>query len=73
MARNSGDGDSEAFHDLSPSLRRLAEICVEAASKSLVILNELREKEIIGMPLLSAHVHTITIGSVLLTGRSAVK
>lgn len=46
MARNSGEGESAAYNEVSPTLRRLAEICVESASKSLAILNELRNREI---------------------------
>ncbi|KAH6685845.1 hypothetical protein F5X68DRAFT_241104 [Plectosphaerella plurivora] len=46
MARNSGEGESAGYNEVSPTLRRLAEICVESASKSLAILNELRNWEI---------------------------
>ncbi|CCF41839.1 hypothetical protein CH063_11995 [Colletotrichum higginsianum] len=48
MARNSRDPEREdPQSEVSPALVRLAEICVEAASKSLVILQELRKKEIL--------------------------
>ncbi|GKT54619.1 fungal specific transcription factor domain-containing protein [Colletotrichum tofieldiae] len=48
MARNSRDPEREGSRsEVSPALVRLAEICVEAASKSLVILQELRKREIL--------------------------
>ncbi|KAH9231564.1 hypothetical protein K456DRAFT_1763336 [Colletotrichum gloeosporioides 23] len=48
MARNSRDPEREgARNEVSPALVRLAEICVETASKTLVILQELRKKEIL--------------------------
>lgn len=48
MARFSRDPENtEASQGVSPALRRLAEICVETASKTLVILRELRNKEIL--------------------------
>ncbi|KAJ3544568.1 hypothetical protein NM208_g2983 [Fusarium decemcellulare] len=47
MARNIRDPESEAAANLSPTLRRLAEICVEAARKSLTILQALRSTELI--------------------------
>ncbi|KAF4982675.1 hypothetical protein FDECE_17463 [Fusarium decemcellulare] len=47
MARNVRDRESEAAANLSPTLRRLAEICVEAARKSLTILQALRSTELI--------------------------
>ncbi|TQN67112.1 putative transporter, partial [Colletotrichum shisoi] len=48
MARNIRDPEREGSQsEVSPALVRLAEICVEAASKSLVILQELRKKEIL--------------------------
>ncbi|KAF9869750.1 fungal specific transcription factor domain-containing protein [Colletotrichum karsti] len=48
MARNSRDPEREGSRtEVSPALIRLAEICVETASKSLVILQELRKKEIL--------------------------
>ncbi|KAH0426602.1 fungal specific transcription factor domain-containing protein [Colletotrichum camelliae] len=48
MARNSRDPDREdARNEVSPALVRLAEICVETASKTLVILQELRKKAIL--------------------------
>ncbi|KAL0936057.1 fungal specific transcription factor domain-containing protein [Colletotrichum truncatum] len=48
MARNSRDPErGGSRNEVSPALVRLAEICVETASKSLVILQELRKKEIL--------------------------
>ncbi|KAK6227416.1 fungal specific transcription factor domain-containing protein [Colletotrichum tabaci] len=48
MARSSRDPEREGPQsEVSPALVRLAELCVEAASKSLVILQELRKKEIL--------------------------
>ncbi|EQB55597.1 hypothetical protein CGLO_04463 [Colletotrichum gloeosporioides Cg-14] len=48
MARDSRDPEREdARNEVSPALVRLAEICVETASKTLVILQELRKKEIL--------------------------
>ncbi|OHW93436.1 fungal specific transcription factor domain-containing protein [Colletotrichum incanum] len=48
MARNSRDPERDGSRsEVSPALVRLAEICVEAASKSLVILQELRKREIL--------------------------
>lgn len=49
MARNSRDPEREDSHNgVRPALVRLAEICVETASKILVILQELRKSEILG-------------------------
>ena len=49
MAKDSREeGEGDALNEVSPTLRRLAEICVEAARKSLVILQELRKQEILG-------------------------
>ncbi|RSM09441.1 hypothetical protein CEP52_004071 [Fusarium oligoseptatum] len=47
MARNVRDRESEPAPNLSPTLRRLGEICVEAARKSLAILQALRNTELI--------------------------
>lgn len=48
MARKTHETETEAHGYPSPSLRRLAEVCVQAASKSLLILQELCERGIIG-------------------------
>lgn len=48
MARNVRDRESESAPNLSPTLRRLGEICIEAARKSLAILQALRNTELIG-------------------------
>lgn len=48
MARNVRERDAEPTTNLTPTLRRLAEICVEAARKSLAILQMLRNTELIG-------------------------
>ncbi|KAH8672931.1 hypothetical protein BGZ61DRAFT_427508 [Ilyonectria robusta] len=47
MARNVRERDAEPTTNLTPTLRRLAEICVEAARKSLAILQMLRNTELI--------------------------
>ncbi|KAM5359267.1 hypothetical protein ACJZ2D_014615 [Fusarium nematophilum] len=47
MARNVRDREPEAAANVSPTLRRLGEICVEAARKSLAILQALRTTELI--------------------------
>ncbi|KAK1532308.1 uncharacterized protein CCOS01_04291 [Colletotrichum costaricense] len=47
MARNSRDPDREDHSGVRPALVRLAEICVETASKILVILQELRKNKIL--------------------------
>ncbi|KAL2874406.1 hypothetical protein SGCOL_010386 [Colletotrichum sp. CLE4] len=48
MARNSRDPERNGSHsDVSPALVRLAEICIETASKTLVILQELQKREIL--------------------------
>ncbi|KAK1722606.1 uncharacterized protein BDZ83DRAFT_582762 [Colletotrichum acutatum] len=47
MARNSRDPDREDHSGVRPALVRLAEICVETASKILVILQELRKSKIL--------------------------
>ncbi|KAF4966457.1 hypothetical protein FSARC_5863 [Fusarium sarcochroum] len=47
MARNSFSGGSDLYTSMSPTLRRLADACVEAARKSLVILHGLRKQDII--------------------------
>ncbi|KAM0272166.1 hypothetical protein ACHAQH_008843 [Verticillium albo-atrum] len=49
MARNTRDQVSENTTGLSPALRRLGDICVEAARKSLVILQALHNAELIGL------------------------
>ncbi|ENH74301.1 Putative transcriptional regulatory protein C3C7.04 [Fusarium oxysporum f. sp. cubense race 1] len=47
MARNSFSGGNDLYTSMSPALRRLADICVEAARKSLVILHGLCKQDII--------------------------
>ncbi|KAL6884748.1 hypothetical protein GGI43DRAFT_419296 [Trichoderma evansii] len=47
MARSSGSDHNDSYQTMSPTLRRLADICVEAARKSLVILQGLRKQGII--------------------------
>ncbi|KAK1625535.1 hypothetical protein BDP81DRAFT_328235 [Colletotrichum phormii] len=48
MARNSRDPERDGSRsDVSPALVRLAEICVETASKTLVILQELQKRGIL--------------------------
>lgn len=49
MARESPgrEMDEQQHGSVSPALRRLAEICVEAASKTLVILQHLRKRELV--------------------------
>ncbi|KAH6886198.1 hypothetical protein B0T10DRAFT_530450 [Thelonectria olida] len=47
MARNVRERDADPTTNLTPTLRRLAEICVEAARKSLAILQMLRNTELI--------------------------
>lgn len=54
MARSSGSDDNDSYQTMSPTLRRLADICVEAARKSLVILQGLRKQGIIRMRLLGS-------------------
>jgi proline utilization trans-activator len=48
MAKDSRDGENEVIDEASPVQKQLAGICVEAARKSLVILQQLRNKEILG-------------------------
>lgn len=48
LARNSREKQGESQNEPSPTLKQLAEICVQAASKSLVILQHLREQDILG-------------------------
>ncbi|KAI1042306.1 hypothetical protein LB505_003032 [Fusarium chuoi] len=47
MARNSFSGGNDLYTSMSPALRRLADTCVEAARKSLVILHGLCKQDII--------------------------
>ncbi|SCV27151.1 related to positive activator of transcription [Fusarium fujikuroi] len=47
MARNSFSGGNNLYTSMSPALRRLADTCVEAARKSLVILHGLCKQDII--------------------------
>lgn len=48
MARHSRGPEADAQHnEVSPALRRLAEICVEASSKTLLILQELRKRDLL--------------------------
>ncbi|KAM0193489.1 hypothetical protein ACHAPI_007558 [Fusarium lateritium] len=47
MARSSFSGGSDLYTSMSQTLRRLADTCVEAARKSLVILHGLRKQDII--------------------------
>jgi proline utilization trans-activator len=50
MARqNRHSTSAQALAEMNPSLIRLAEICVETSSKMLVILKQLRAREILGM------------------------
>lgn len=55
MARqNCQPEGAQALNAMSPSLVRLAEICVETSSKMLVILKQLRAREILGTTFHSA-------------------
>ncbi|KAF5653509.1 transcription activator [Fusarium sp. NRRL 25303] len=47
MARNSFSGGNDLYTSMSPTLRRLADTCVESARKSLVILHGLCKQDII--------------------------
>ncbi|CVL06103.1 related to positive activator of transcription [Fusarium mangiferae] len=47
MARSSFSGGNDLYTSMSPALRRLADTCVEAARKSLVILHGLCKQDII--------------------------
>ncbi|POR30990.1 Uncharacterized protein TPAR_08800, partial [Tolypocladium paradoxum] len=47
MARKRYEAHTDAYSCPGPSLRRLAEVCVEAASRSLLVLHELRNGSII--------------------------
>ncbi|RKK81791.1 hypothetical protein BFJ71_g15458 [Fusarium oxysporum] len=47
MAHSSFSGGTDIYTSMSPTLRRLADTCVEAARKSLVILHGLRKRDII--------------------------
>ena len=55
MAKNSLGGEGEAFSGASPTKMQLAGICVEAARKSLVILQHLRKREILGQYRIQIH------------------
>ncbi|KAL2203566.1 hypothetical protein CC79DRAFT_1371616 [Sarocladium strictum] len=48
LARSSLSDKASSYESISPTLRRLADICVDAARKSLVILQGLQKQEIIG-------------------------
>lgn len=53
MARGSFRRGSDLYTSMSPTLRLLADSCVEAARKSLAILHALRRRDLIGECLLN--------------------
>lgn len=48
MARHGTAPNNDSLGHASPTLRRLAEVCVDAAQKSLSVLQALQSTELIG-------------------------